>query len=202
MEIPFSDLSQRERYRLMTSLIVPRPIAWISTQDAAGRSNLAPYSFFNALGNRPSIIAFGPGPRADGTQKDTERAIVETGEFVLNLVEEEHAEVMHASAAPYEPGQSEIEALGLELIPGKTVSAPRLACARVHFECRYHSTVEIEDNHIVFGILEHLHVADALVGEDGSLKLDELKAVGRMQGPGTYCNTSSRLNLGKFPSVK
>ena len=203
MEIPFAKLSSRERYRLMTSLIVPRPIAWVSTIDALGRTNLAPYSFFNALGNSPSVIAFGPGPRRDGSLKDTERAVLETGEFVLNLVEKEQAELMHASAAPYEEGVSEIDVLEIALEPSQVVAAPRVALARVHFECRYHSTVKIEENHIIFGVLEHLHVADALVGPDGEeLLLDEINAVGRMQGPGRYCSTKSQFDLGKCPKLK
>jgi flavin reductase (DIM6/NTAB) family NADH-FMN oxidoreductase RutF len=201
MDIDLPHLSADRRYKLLTALVIPRPIAWITSVSAEGVVNLAPYSFFNVLGNRPPVIAFGPGERSPGMLKDTHRNIEATGEFVVNLVHPEAAEVMHKSAAAFPASVSEALALGLELTPSATIATPRLALARVALECRHHETVRIIDNHIVLGLVQHLYVEDGIVDPE-TLRMDQKSfvAVGRMQGPGTYCTTESVLDLGPVPT--
>lgn len=201
MDIDLPRLSADRRYKLLTALVIPRPIGWISSRSASGLVNLAPYSFFNVLGNRPPVVAFGPGERAPGVPKDTARNVEESREFVVNLVHPEAAEVMHKSAAAFPADVSEVEALGLELTPSVAIQTPRLRLAKVALECRLHDIVHVGDNRIVLGTIEHLYVEDGIVDAE-TLRMDQAKftAVGRMQGPGIYCTTESILDLGRMPT--
>jgi flavin reductase (DIM6/NTAB) family NADH-FMN oxidoreductase RutF len=201
MDIDLPNLSADRRYKLLTALVIPRPIAWITSTNAGGLVNLAPYSFFNVLGNRPPVVAFGPSDRGPGVPKDTPRNIEETGEFVINLVHPECAELMHRSAAPFAADVSEVDALGLELTPSSTVKAPRLTVAKVALECSHHSTVEVGDNRIVLGLVQHLFVEDGIIDpETMRMNQKSFVAVGRMQGPGIYCTTEQILDLGPMPT--
>lgn len=201
MDIDLPQLSADRRYKLLTALVIPRPIAWITSRSASGLVNLAPYSFFNVLGNRPPVVAFGPGDRAPGVPKDTPRNIEETREFVVNLVHPECAEVMHKSAAAFPADVSEVEALGLDLQPSVKLATPRLRVAKVALECSYHDTVRVGDNRIVLGLVEHLYVEDGIV-DPTTLRMNQASfvAVGRMQGPGIYCTTENILDLGPMPT--
>jgi len=201
MDIDLPHLSADRRYKLLTALVIPRPIAWITSVSAEGVVNLAPYSFFNVLGNRPPVIAFGPGERGPGVLKDTHQNIEATREFVVNLVHPEAAEVMHKSAAPFPANVSEVAALGLELTPSQAIQAPRLALARVALECRLHETVRVMDNYIVLGLVQHLFVQDGIIDPE-TLRMNQKSfvAVGRMQGPGIYCTTEHTLDLGPMPT--
>ncbi len=202
MDIDLTTLKQSARYKLLTSLVVPRPIAWITTLNEDCSVNAAPYSFFNVLGNRPPLIAFGPGDKPDGTPKDTPDNIARTGHFVVNLVHDRVADAMHRSAAPFPKGQSETTALKLELKPSTTISTPRIAACKVHLECEHHSTMKIEENRVVFGIVRHLHVRDGLVdAETLHIRPGAFEGVGRLQGPGWYCTTKDSFDLGPFPTV-
>lgn len=201
MDIDLPQLSADRRYKLLTALVIPRPIGWITSRSATGLVNLAPYSFFNVLGNRPPVVAFGPGDRAPGVPKDTAQNVEHSREFVVNLVHPEAAEVMHRSAAAFPPDVSEVEALGLELTPSVKLQTPRLKLAKVALECRLHDVVRVGDNRIVLGLIEQLYVEDGIVDAE-TLRLDQGKftAVGRMQGPGVYCTTDNMLNLGPMPT--
>ncbi len=202
MEIDLTKLSQNVRYKLLTALVIPRPVAWVTTLNEDGAINAAPYSFFNVLGNRPPVVALGIGERPDGSAKDTRQNIEREKEFVVNLAEKSAAASMHASAAPFAPGVSEVEALGLETTPSLSVAPPRLVLCRVHLECKYWGTVEVGENRIVLGTVEHIHTSDGLVQEETfDVKPGELNAVGRLQGPGWYCAVEEPFDLGRFPSV-
>ncbi len=202
MDVALETLDPKLRYKLLTALIIPRPIAWITSLDEEGRVNAAPYSFFNVLGNRPPVVAFGPGDRAPGTAKDTARNVAHAKQFVINLVDPDCVENMHRTAAPFPSHVSEVEALGLELLPSVKVAAPRLADSKVHLECSYWDTVQVLDNRIIFGLIEHLHAADGIV-DPTTYRIDpaRFQGVGRLQGPGWYAKTSDRIDLGRFPDV-
>jgi flavin reductase (DIM6/NTAB) family NADH-FMN oxidoreductase RutF len=203
MDIDLQSLRQNERYKLLTALVVPRPIAWITTLNEDGSVNAAPYSFFNVLGNLPPLVAFGPGERRDGTLKDTQRNIECRKNFVVNLVSERVADAMHRTAAPFPPGVSEVTALGLETEPSHSVETPRLAACKVHLECSYHSTVRIGENHVVFGLAQHIHARDGILDEKTlHMRPGAFDGVGRLQGPGWYCSTKDRFDLGSFPTVE
>ncbi len=203
MDIDLDSLEQSARYKLLTALVIPRPIAWITSLDPEGRVNAAPYSFFNVLGNRPPVVAFGPGPRPSGGPKDSQRNIEQQGDFVVNLVDPDCVELMHLTAAPFPPETSEVEALGLALSPSITVRTPRLAVSKVHLECTYHDTIQVLDNQIVLGLVKLLHAREGIIDET-TLRIDPAKfqAVGRLQGPGVYATTADRIDLGRFPSVE
>lgn len=136
MPIDLTALDPKTRYKLLTALIVPRPIAWITTVSRDGVVNAAPFSFFNVFGKDPALVVLGLEHHADGREKDTTRNIRETGEFVINLVTRDTLAPMVATAAAAPPEQSETEALGLETLASAQVAPPRLACAAAAIECR------------------------------------------------------------------
>jgi flavin reductase (DIM6/NTAB) family NADH-FMN oxidoreductase RutF len=201
--LELSQLDQSASYKLLTALVIPRPIGWISSVGESGVVNLAPYSFFNVLGTTPPIVAFGPSRRDGDELKDTERNILETGHFVVNLVTPETAAAMHQTAAIYPRGQSEATAVGLELLPSQSGPAPRVRASPVHLECKYERTVTIGENHVVFGEILVVHVEDGMIDpvtyKTGPV---ELVAVGRLAGPGHYATTRDRLDLGAVPRPK
>jgi flavin reductase (DIM6/NTAB) family NADH-FMN oxidoreductase RutF len=200
MEIDLKNLGQSIRYKLLTALVVPRPIAWVSTLGAQGQVNIAPYSFFNVLGNMPPLVALGPGYRADGSNKDTPANIERNGEFVVNMVDRALAEPMHQSAAPLSSEESEAATLGIELAPSQTLRTPGVKASKVRLECRHEQTLKMGGNQIVFGVIGHMHVADGLLDEETyRLHPDQFFAVGRLQGPGRYCTTTDQFDLGSFP---
>lgn len=203
MILDLASIGQSACYKVLTALVIPRPIGWITSLDENDVVNLAPYSFFNVLGTTPPIVAFGPSHRDNGELKDTERNIVQSSEFVVNLVTPECVPAMHASAAAYPRGQSEAATLGLELLPSEKVRAPRVALSPVHLECRYDRTVILGENHVVFGEILVIHVADGIL-DPATLRTGptELVAVGRLAGPGHYATTRDRMDLGPMPKVK
>lgn len=133
--IDLDELTASERYKLLTALVIPRPIAWVTTLDFEGRTNAAPYSFFNVFGQDPAIIILGLEHKADGTAKDTENNINKLNEFVVNLVSSDMLENMVETAASYAPEESEPNILGLSLTLSKKVKPPRLTEAPVAIEC-------------------------------------------------------------------
>ena len=133
--IDLDELTATERHKLLTALVIPRPIAWVTTVSVEGATNAAPYSFFNVFGQDPAIIILGLEHKADGTAKDTEKNITMLNEFVVNLVSSDMLENMVQTAAAYAPGESEPDILGLSLTSSKKVKPPRLTNAPVSIEC-------------------------------------------------------------------
>jgi flavin reductase (DIM6/NTAB) family NADH-FMN oxidoreductase RutF len=168
MELPSSSLRPRDCYALLTSLIVPRPIAWVSTQDAGGRTNLAPFSYFTGLGSDPPMITLGISQRRDGSDKDTVRIARETGVLCVNLVEEHDAERMNQSAAELPAGESEIDAQGIATLPCTAIAGVRVASARAALECRlvevHRYGRKVAVNLLVAEVL-HFHLDDGLLSE-------------------------------------
>lgn len=195
MESSIADLAPRERYRLLVGLVVPRPIALITSRGAGGIENAAPFSFFNLLGEDPAIVVVSFNPRADGTPKDTPRNIAETGEFVVNLVDEDLAEAMHLCSLAYPPEESEVDIAGLTLLASRQVKPGRLAEAPASLECRLVQTVKLGERTIVLGEVVHLHIRDALVDAGAkTIRLDAYRPIGRMLG-NVYCRTRERFLL-------
>ncbi len=190
MEIDFNAIEAIERYRFLTHAVVPRPIAWVTTVDAEGTPNAAPFSFFNVFGSSPAIVALGIGKRSDGSDKDTLRNILSGGEFVINMVTEALAESMVATSAEFPPGTSELEAVGLTTRASGAVVPPRIAECPVHLECRLHSTQEIGRNRLVLGEVVHGAVDDAYFdSETKKIVTEQIHPVGRMHGPAGYTRT-------------
>lgn len=124
------------RYKLLTAIVLPRPVAWVTTQSASGVVNAAPFSFFNLFGKDPALVVLGLEHHSDGRMKDTTRNIRDTGEFVINMVPQALMKPMVRSAAFAAPGESEPAALGLDLAASAHVRVPRLAAAPAAIECR------------------------------------------------------------------
>jgi len=169
------------------SLIIPRPIGWISSVDAAGIFNLAPYSFFNAVCYSPPTVMFsaGVGSAADAT-KDSVRNIEATGEFVCNLATWATRDQMNASSATLPPDQDEIALTGLTPLPSTLVRAPRIAEAPVNLECRHIKTVEIpgwnpaDVYKVIFGEVIGIHIADEVITDDGLVDVARIMPIGRL----------------------
>lgn len=200
MDLDLTKLSQGARYKLLTALVIPRPIAWITTYNRDRSVNAAPYSFFNVLGNRPPLVAFGPGLRPDGTRKDTDQNVERERVFVVNIVDPTLTAAMHATSASFPPHVSETESLGIATEPATSIDAPRIRDAQVHLECRLWDILQVEDNRVVMGIIDFLHVKDGILDTQNlHLEPDAFTAVGRLQGPGWYATTADRFNLGRSP---
>jgi flavin reductase (DIM6/NTAB) family NADH-FMN oxidoreductase RutF len=186
MRIDLTSMPSRDAYRWMTSTIIPRPIAWVSTLSADGRANLAPFSFFQGVTSAPPSLLIVPVNLRDGAKKDTVRNIEATGEFVVNLVSYALAEKMNATAALLPYGESEFETFSVAHASSERVKPPRVAGAPVSFECRLHSITHIGEGpaaaNVIFGLIELLHVVDAALGADGWPDAQKLDLVARLGG--------------------
>ena len=190
-------LPESRSYRLMISAFVPRPIAFVSTRGPAGVDNCAPFSFSMGVSSAPMVLAVSVGSR-DGAPKDTARNILDTREFVVNLVTEAIAEKMNVASGDYAPEVSEFEEAGLTRAPCEVVNAPRIAESPVGFECRLLQHVVVADNTVFFGEVVRLHVDDRVMS-DGLVDARKLRAIGRL-GAGQYCRTTDVFEM-KRPKV-
>lgn len=203
MDIIPDEYPHREVYKLLTAAIVPRPIAWVSTVDAAGQPNLAPFSFFNAVCSRPPTILFCTGIRAvDRNPKDTFNNIRATGEFVVNFVTETLAEAMNITAVEAPPQVNEFERAGLTAAPGITVNVPHVAETPIYFECRLREIVTISEEpgggSIIIGTVTLMHFDETVYREGNYIDFEAYRPVGRMTGAG-YVRTADRFDMPRPP---
>jgi flavin reductase (DIM6/NTAB) family NADH-FMN oxidoreductase RutF len=183
-------------YPILAGLVVPRPIAWVTTLNEDGSVNVAPYSFFNVFGDEPPLVIFAPGNRDDGSPKDTARNCERTGEFVVNLVGEAQAEVMVRTSASLSYGVSESTRENLEVAASSSVSPPRLAAAPAALECKLHSIQMIGENRLVFGIVHRVQVMDEFFDPEAlRVRGEKFHPVGRMSVPNWYCKTNDLFEL-------
>ena len=165
--IDLAALAPRDRYKLLTAIVIPRPIAWVTTVGGEGVVNAAPYSFFNLFGQDPALVILGLEHRPDGSAKDTARNIAASGEFVVNIATPDLAEALVATAAAYAPGTGEPAALELATAPSTHVAPPRLADAPAAIECRRRVSLAFSpEREIVVGEAVALHARDGLVDLD------------------------------------
>ena len=176
-------LATPDAYRLLIGCVTPRPIAWITTVDAGGRVNAAPFSSFNYVAHSPPMLAVNIGSR-EARLKDTAANIARSGEFTVNVATEANMELMHQCSAEYPPGVSEVEALGIALLPGVTVRCPRIACAPVQMECRLERAIPLGRglNTLYIGEIIAFHLSNDIY--DGR-QVDSVKMrpIARMGGP-------------------
>jgi flavin reductase (DIM6/NTAB) family NADH-FMN oxidoreductase RutF len=188
----------KDIYKLMIGMIVPRPIAFVSTVDAAGVRNLAPFSYFTACGSNPPVVCFSTSVRSGPRPyKDTLENVKATGEFVVNIVSEEFAAQMNACSASVPPEVDEFELSGLTPVPSDLIRPPRLAESKAQMECRLLQIVPVSDRPdggiLVLGEVLRFHVLESLL--DGvKIDPDKLNAIGRMGGP-TYVRTHDRFDM-------
>ena len=198
MRLDFTSLHARDVYGWMVSTILPRPIAWVSTVSAEGRSNLAPFSFFQGVCANPPTLMFVPVNTRDGAKKDTVRNLELVPEFVVNLVPFALAEQMNATAALLPYGESEFEKFGIASAASERVRPPRVAAAPVAFECTLDRFVHIGEGplaaHVTFGRILLAHVNDAVLGTDGKPDPAKLDLIGRLGGE-LYARTTERFAI-------
>jgi flavin reductase (DIM6/NTAB) family NADH-FMN oxidoreductase RutF len=169
----------------LKALVVPRPIAWISTTDQHGRINLAPYSFFNLVAGDPPCVMFASTSRASGAKKDSQLNAERSGEFVVNIVSGELIDAMMTTSIDFPAGHSEFEEASLATLPSVLVRPRRVACAPAHLECRYLKTVDLPSNdpkHVnamILGTVIAVHIDDAII-VDGVVSIERLRPVGRL----------------------
>ena len=196
MEFDLRELDARDRYKLLVGVVVPRPIALVTTVDEGGRVNAAPFSFFNAMGSDPPIVVLGIGDRPGGGPKDSARNIRATGEFVVNLVDETMAERMNVCAIDFPAGTDEMKCAGLTCVAQSHWRTPRIGESRVSMFCREIQTVEIGRSRVVMGEVLRMHVGDEFV-DPARLHVDgeKLRLIGRMHGAGWYARTTDLFQM-------
>lgn len=192
MQIDPADHDEPHNYKLLTNLVIPRPIAWVTSLGADGVVNLAPFSFFNAVGSDPLFIVLGIG-QGDRGIKDTARNIQATGDFVVNMVTEPLLAAMNLSAADFPPGVSEMVTAGLDPAPSVRIQTPRLAAAEVSLECTLHQVQPLGVSTLVIGQVVMIHVADALI--DAAGRVTGFHPIGRLGSPSVYCRTTDRFEV-------
>jgi flavin reductase (DIM6/NTAB) family NADH-FMN oxidoreductase RutF len=200
-----------DAYKLLVSTVVPRPIALATTVDGSGRINAAPFSFFNAVSSMPPVVVLGISPGAAGEDgyKDTERNIRDSGEFVVNLVDEALAERMNICAVDFPAGTGELNEAGLTPLPSVGVRPPRIAQSPVSFECHRITGVSLGPRSMLeIGKVIHIHIRDDLVDlEKMYVRTEKMGLIGRMHGRGWYARTSDlflmdRLDLESWEANK
>ena len=196
MEIDFENLSSRERYKLLVGFIIPRPIAFVTTVGRDGVANAAPFSFFNVFGENPATVVLGIQMRPDGTMKDTARNILETGEYVINMVYGAIAEAMNVCAVDFPAGMSELEPAGLTIEPSRVVKPGRIAQSPVSFECRHlHSVTFRPDRSLVIGEVVWMRARDDVIDPQTlRLRPEAYHPVGRLYG-NMYSRQSERFEM-------
>ena len=196
MDIDFGELTAYQRYKLMASLIVPRPIALVTTLGPTGVVNAAPFSMFNMVGEDPPLVMISVNRQnAQGRLKDTAVNILRSGEFVVHLPDESIAAQMHACGETLEPDVSEVAHTGLTLRPSRAVAVPTIVEAPVAFECVLHERLVNESRYVFFGRVEALHAREGLIDtERWRVRLQDYFPVARF-GASYYVTTRDRFSL-------
>ncbi|EEA02854.1 conserved hypothetical protein [Burkholderia sp. H160] len=195
MEIDFEAITEYQRYKLMASLIVPRPIALVTTLGEEGIVNAAPFSMFNMLGEEPPIVMISINRLTDGTLKDTAVNIAREKEFVVHLADEAIAQQMHRCGDRFAADVSELDQVGFTALASSRVKPPRIAQAPVAFECALWETLETASRHIFIGKVMMLHARDELVDPDTwRVRLEHYFPVGRF-GASDYITTRDRFQM-------
>ena len=185
MEWDPAERSAGANYHFLTSAVAPRPIAWVTTMDAKGAVNVAPFSWYQAVCAGPPMLMIGIGRRPDGSRKDTARNILDQGEFVVNSVTLDLVHTMVETSRGLPPGTSEADQAGVELAPAQKVRAPRIAASPIHMECVLDRHLEIGDEapvDLVFGRVVHMHADDAVLDARGNVDNTRVPLVARHGG--------------------
>jgi flavin reductase (DIM6/NTAB) family NADH-FMN oxidoreductase RutF len=197
MEFDFETLAADDRYKILTSTIVPRPIAWVTTLSKNGVRNAAPFSFFNAMSGEPPLLALGIMADADGSMKDTARNILDTGEFVVNLVPRSAAQSMNLTSIDAPRDVDELLLAQLETRPSMKVQPGRIAISPVAFECRLHTPIGLSNQLIALGEVVQAHVADPFILDAAKFYVDTpaMHLIGRLHGRGWYATTEDMFQM-------
>lgn len=186
IEIDPASLVPREAYHLLTALVVPRPIAWVSTLSKSGVRNIAPHSYFNAISSNPLIVHY----TSTGV-KDSLVNARDTGEFVVNIVSRDLVQEMNFTATNFPPEEDEFAWAHLQDAPSKTVAPPRVAAAPAAFECHVVQIVDLGNGSMVFGEVSSIVVKEEVM-RDGRVDPELLAPIGRLGGS-TYTDAARAL---------
>ena len=194
-EVDFQDITSYQRYKLMASLIVPRPIALVTTVGANGIVNAAPFSMFNMIGEDPPILMISINRLSDGRLKDTAANILHNGQFVVHMSDEPMAQKMHSCGEAFPAHVSELEAVGLTPIASRTVQPPRIQEAPIAFECELHEKLETASRYVFIGKILWLAARDGLIDTQAwRVNLRDYRPVARF-GASFYTRTDDRFAL-------
>ncbi len=197
MDISPKDTEHRELYKILIGSVLPRPIAWVSSVDAAGNPNLAPFSFFTVASVQPPILCFSPLRKADAAEKDTLRNVRATREFVINIVSESLAARMNQTSGSYGPEVDEFDIAQLARRASRCVRPPSVADSLVNFECKLHEIVSLGTGplagSLVLGEILSIHVAERIY-RDGRIDTATLAPIGRLAG-NEYATVSDRFEM-------
>jgi flavin reductase (DIM6/NTAB) family NADH-FMN oxidoreductase RutF len=195
MDVRLADLERKTRYKLLIGLVYPRPIALVSTINANGVLNAAPFSFFNVVADDPPLVMLSFNRRSDGTMKDTVKNIRRTGEFVVNLVDESIANGMVAAGEELPEAESEFSAGRFTPGASVVVAPPRILEAPASLECRLHRRIEFDGGReIILGEVVHVHAREGLVDPATWRVSEAYRPIGRLYGD-QYCTTRQRFDL-------
>ena len=183
MRIDPAYLDAETAYRLITGVVVPRPIAWVTSLSATGVLNLAPFSAFTFVSPKPPMLAISVG-RKGGIYKDTAQNILNNEEYVVHIADSSLMTAVHESSTEHPPDVSEVEELRLSTLPGERIKVPRLAAAPVAMECRFRQCLEFGDarSRLIVGEVVMFHIRDGLVN-DGKVETAALDPIARIGGP-------------------
>ena len=207
MDFDLAQLPQYKIYDLVNGLVAPRPIAWITSMNLAGKIDAAPFSAYNYMGMEPPIVAIGISnrPGLGMIAKHTAQNIRNTGEFVINVVNEAVAEAMNITAIDFPDGVNKLEIAHVQTESSLIVKTPRITAAPASLECREITTMEIGNTRVVLGQVVAIHVKDEFLDQAGPfIRAEEMHAVGRMNGLGAYVKTKDaffhipRMNYGDW----
>lgn len=197
MRFDLDQVGTANAYKLLAATVMPRPIAWVVTQDSEGRTNAAPFSFFNVMGSAPPTVAIGILGDPERGFKDSAKNILDTGEFVVNLVPERLVQAMNITAVDAPRGMDELELAGLRTTPSTHIAPPRIADSPVGFECVSHSTVVTGPAQaVVIGRVLAVHIDDRFVLDSERCYVDTpaLDLVARSYGS-TYVRAQDTFEL-------
>jgi flavin reductase (DIM6/NTAB) family NADH-FMN oxidoreductase RutF len=198
VEADISEWSSSKTYHVLTSIVAPRPIAWVTTLNDDGTVNAAPFSWYQSICPDPPLVMMAFSDRDDGSLKDTPRNMEATGEFVVNSVTRAMAQKMVKTSLPMAPGVSELTAVGLATEPSLTIAPPRLAEAVAHLECKFVESRRYggdKGTTVVVGEVVHVHARDDCLDARGSLRPD-VGLLGRLGGTSyVVADASSTLDL-------
>ncbi len=201
MELLLKELPLQERYKLLIGLVIPRPIAWVSTWSENGVANCAPFSFFNVIAEEPPLCILSFNLRSDGNVKHTLKNIRRTGEYVVNLSDEATANALHASSAELPESESEFARNGLTPVPAAMVKHPRIGEAAASLECRVERRIAFgPERELVIGEILLIHAREGLVDPKTKRISEAYRPVGRLYAS-RYCTTRQRFDLpGPLPA--
>lgn len=183
MRIDPAQLGAEQAYRLLTGVVVPRPIAWVTSLSQAGVVNLAPFSAFTFVSPKPPMLAISVGRKA-GIYKDTATNILHREEYVIHIADSALMHAVHESSAEFPPDVSEVAELDLETVPSELIAVPRLAAAPIAMECRFRQCLEFGEtrSRLIVGEVLMFHFRDGLL-HNGKIETEALDPIARIAGP-------------------